>query len=189
MQWGHYEQDNDISNSNEPIEWIVLTNNGKMATLISRYGLDAKPYNTEKAETTWESCSLRKWLNGDFLNIAFSEEEQAKLTAVSVTADSNPHFSTDPGRDTQDKVFLLSVDEVKRYFTSIEARVCMATEAAVANGVRTNNSGTCSWWLRTPGNYASCATNLGSGGSVHSDGINVCDGHTAVRPVIVLRLS
>lgn len=190
VTYGQYEQDNDTANGAESIEWIVLANDGETAMLISRYGLDAVPYNAEYMSVTWETCTLRKWLNGEFLNTAFSEEERAKLENVTVTADANPKCSTDPGSDTQDTVFLLSIDEVNRYFDTDDARVCMPTKTAVANGAYTNSSsGTCWWWLRSPGGDGDRAANVYGGGSVHNYGLNVNLDNGAVRPVVVLRLS
>ena len=79
ITFGHYEQDNDLANGAEPIEWVVLEVSGNKALLISHYGLDAKPYNTDYIDTTWETCSLRAWLNSDFLNTAFTAEEQTAI--------------------------------------------------------------------------------------------------------------
>ena len=93
-----------------PIEWRVLTVNDKKALLISEYALDCKQYNTSVAGVTWENCSLRKWLNGTFLNNAFSAEEQAQIQNTTVSADKNPKYSTNPGNATTDKVFLLTVN-------------------------------------------------------------------------------
>ena len=53
----------------------------------------------------WETCTLRKWLNSDFLNSVFTEDEKTKINTVLVSADKNPEFNSDPGSDTQDKVF------------------------------------------------------------------------------------
>ena len=186
---GHYEQDGDTSNGTEAIEWIVLANDGEKATLISKYGLDAKPYNEKREGVTWETCTLRKWLNGEFLNAAFSAKEQAKLAAVAVTADKNPEYSTDPGNDTQDTVFLLSIDEVNRYFKYDAARVCMPTKTAVANGANTNDSDACWWWLRSPGVNSNCTVGVDAGGSVRDIGYSVTYDNYTVRPVVVLRLS
>ena len=188
VAYGRYEQDDNTANGAEAIEWVVLANDGETATLISRYGLDAKPYNTEYTSVTWENCTLRKWLNGDFLNAAFSDEERAKLKTVTVTADANPTWSTDPGNDTQDTVFLLSIDEVNRYFDTDEARVCMPTKTAVANGAYTDSSsGTCWWWLRSPGYHSNFAASVDLGGSVFDFGYPVNRDEAAVRPVVVLR--
>ena len=202
LTFGHYDQDGDAGNGAEDIEWIVLANNGIHCIMISKYGLDAKPYNTEQVDVTWETCTLRKWLNDDFLNAAFTVEEQAMLETVTVTADKNPVFDTNPGNDTQDKVFLLSIDELEKYFTSDNALVCMPTNTAVANGIciweDDYDTDTCWWWLRSPGNapyYAADVYFLGyldyygalvdNYGSV--DGSSCYSGPGAVRPVVVLQ--
>ena len=190
VTFGAYEQDGNTSNGAEAIEWIVLANDGDMVTLISKYGLDAKPYNIEYKNVTWETCTLRKWLNNDFLHTAFTAEEQAKLETVTVSADKNPVYSTDPGKDTQDKVFLLSIDEANRYFASDADRVCMPTKTAVANGAYTDiDTGICWWWLRSPGGNAIRAADVpASSGRVWTDGSKVHFDDAAVRPVVVLRL-
>ena len=43
--FGAYEQDNNLANGPEPIEWIVLAKEEKKILIISRYGIDACPYN------------------------------------------------------------------------------------------------------------------------------------------------
>lgn len=189
VQFGRYEQDNNTSNGVEAIEWIVLANDGDTATLISKYALDARPYNTEGKSVTWETCTLRKWLNGDFLNTAFSAEEQARLETVTVTADKNPKYDTDPGNDTQDKVFLLSIDEVNTLFSGDEARRCQATAYAKAHGAYVSDSGNSWWWLRSPGYGTNYAAHVHYVGSVGNYGNRVNNESEVVRPVVVLRLS
>ena len=190
VTFGHYDQDNNRSNGAEPIEWIVLKNDGDTIMLISKYGLDMKLYNTKDEEVTWETCTLRKWLNGEFLNTAFSAEEQTRLQTVKVKAEDNPEYGTDAGNNTQDKVFLLSIDEANRYFRSDADRVCMSTQTAESNGPYTNdNSGACWWWLRSPGNNTNRAAYVIYDGFVRSRGSLVSPGRGGVRPVVVLRLS
>ena len=70
--FGRYEQDNNADNGPENILWVVLELDDEKMVLLSRDGLAARPYNAEAGDTTWETCSLRKWLNEDFLNEAFS---------------------------------------------------------------------------------------------------------------------
>lgn len=188
VTFGLYEQDNDAANGAEPIEWIVLANDGESCTLISKYGLDAVSYNREWTSVTWETCTLRKWLNGEFLNTAFTPKEQMKLGTVTVTGDANPEYSTDPGNDTQDKVFLLSINEANKLFSSDDSRICNATKYAVAQGAWTNDSGACWWWLRSPGSNTYDAADVSHDGSVGgSSSVNNVSG--AVRPVVCLRLS
>ena len=110
--FGHYEQDGDISNGSEPIEWeIVREEDGRML-LISRYILDAQPYNTESTAITWETCSLRAWLNDDFINAAFDASEQARILTVTNSNPDNALWGIEGGNDTEDRVFCLSVEEV-----------------------------------------------------------------------------
>ncbi len=84
--FGHYEQDNDLFQSDEPVDWLVLEvdEENHKALLISRYGLDAKLYNATETNVTWETCTLRSWLNREFLNEAFSAEEQQAILTTAV---------------------------------------------------------------------------------------------------------
>ena len=187
VKFGSYEQDNDTTNGKEDIEWLVLAKENGKALLISRYGLDCQPYNTEYTSVTWETCTLRTWLNDTFLNDAFSADEQSKIPYSTVTADGNPKFDTDPGNDTTDKIFLLSITEAERYFSSDEARKCQPTKYAKGQGVWTNDNGCCWWWLRSPGNYSYSAAIVLHGGSDSSNGNFV---HVvAVRPALWINLN
>ena len=195
MTFGHYEQDADPTNGGEPIEWIVLETDGDTATLISRYGLDAKPYNTDREEVTWQTCSLRAWLNDDFLNEAFTPAEQQKLKTVTVANPSNPRHGTRGGSDTRDRVYLLSIGEAEAYFSSDDARMCAPTDAAIDHGAsgdsdyRVDGRSAGSWWLRSPGYYEHEAAYVDRGGVVRSYGDDVRYDFFVVRPVVVLRLS
>ena len=152
-RFGSYEQDNNKSNGQEDIEWLVLAKEGTKILVISKEALDCKPYNTSYTDVTWETCTLRKWLNNDFINAAFSADERTMIPTVTVSADKNPDYSTNPGNATQDQVFLLSITEVNKYFSSDSARQCKPTDYAVANGAWESDSGNCWWWLRSPGYY------------------------------------
>ena len=70
VSFGKYEQDNNTSNGKEKIEWLVLEVKDGKALVISKYALDCKPYNTSSTNVTWETCSLRNWLNNDFINLS-----------------------------------------------------------------------------------------------------------------------
>ena len=59
----------------EGIEWQVLDVKDDKVLLITKYGIDSKLYDEEYGEANWEKCSLRNWLNGEFLNKAFNKEE------------------------------------------------------------------------------------------------------------------
>ena len=178
----------------EPIEWLVLNKEGGKALLISKYALDCQKYNTSYTTVTWKTCSLRNWLNGRFLHASFSSNEQNSIMDTTVSADENPSFSTSPGNNTTDKVFLLSITEVNKYFSSDEARKCAPTDYAKVHGAYTNSdfsSGlkvTCSWWLRSPGTVSDYAALVVSSGSVYSRGNYVSNGDVAVRPAMWIKL-
>ena len=138
INFGAYEQDNNTSNDKEYVEWLVLEIKDGKALVISKYALDCKQYH--HTDVTWETSTLRKWLNNDFLNSAFSADEKAMIPTVTVSADKNPGYSTNPGKATQDQVFLLSVPDANKYFSSDSARQCKPTDYAVANGVDVNTA-------------------------------------------------
>ena len=193
--FGAYEQDNSTSNGKEAIEWTVLDKDGMSLLLISKQALDCQQYNTSYTDVTWESCSLRKWMNGTFLNKAFNAEEQAQIQNTTVSADKNPEYNTNPGNATTDKVFLLSINEVEKYFNSDEARKCAPTAYAKAQGAYTSDSyktasgaATCWWWLRSPGLTQNYAANVNNDGSVYSYGNLVFNDDVAVRPALWINL-
>ena len=188
--FGAYEQDNDTSNGKEDIEWLVLAKEDNKILVISDKALDCKPYNQSRDYVTWETCSLRKWLNNDFINSAFSDDEKAMIPTVTVSADKNPEYDTDPGNATQDQVFILSIVEARKYFASSEARMCVPTAYAIFNGLYTSSryskdgEGTCLWWLRSPGYNQISAARVNNDGSVDEYSYDVdCDNY-AVRPAM-----
>ena len=151
VTYGTYEQDGDYDNGKEAIEWIVLDKQDGKLLLISRYALDAMTYDYKGEELTWEKCSLRKWLNGIFVKEAFTDKEIKHIPTAKVTADKNPEYDTDPGNDTEDQVFLLSVSEAEKYFKTNDERRCKPTEYAMIMMGAYNDEGYCSWWLRSIG--------------------------------------
>ena len=117
MVFGAYEQDGDLSNGPEPIEWEVLGEDGNGTFLASRYVLDVQPYNKDDAAVTWESCSLRSWLNNEFLDQAFTPGEQAVINSVMISNPDNEYYETEGGNYTGDKIFLLSLEELIAHYS------------------------------------------------------------------------
>ncbi len=185
---GAYEQDNNTSNGKEDIEWLVLEVKDGKALVISKYALDCQQYNTSDTDVTWETCTLRKWLNNDFINSAFSADEKAMIPTVTVSADKNPDYSTNPGNATQDQAFLLSITEANKYFSSDSARQCNPTKFAVANGAYVNSSGNCAWWLRSPGDRQDYVAGVMFDGSVFGIGFVGHNDVDAVRPALWISL-
>lgn len=193
IKLGKYEQDNNTSNGSEDIEWIVLAKDIDKMLVISDKAIDCKPYNTSSANVTWETCSLRNWLNNDFINSAFSATEKTMISSVKVSADKNPDYDTDAGNDTEDKVFLLSIEEANRYFKYDSERRCIPTEYAKANGAFTykiDGTTNCFWWLRSQGGFSNkSASVVNSDGTVNKYGNAVDDNRDCVRPAMWISLA
>lgn len=161
-----------------------MAKEGDKTLLVSKYALDCQPYNTSYTPMTWEDCTLRSWLNESFLSTAFTEDEQALIDDTRVTNADNGEYGTLGGNPTVDKVFLLSIDEVERYFSSDGDRVCTATAHAKDQGAWTGSNGGCSWWLRSPGCDSDYAAHVYLFGHVTADGWSVDNDRIAVRPAL-----
>ena len=201
VTFGHYPQTSGGNDSTE-IEWLVLARDGNKALLISRYGLDAQLYNREYVSITWEKCTLRTWLNGTFLNKAFTEEEQKGILLTNVDNGSSQGYSkwsTSGGNNTQDRVFLLSYAEANKYLgvtyddsKNTKSRVA-PTAYAIKQGAYTFSSnktadGTAAgwWWLRSPGGDQIDAAFVDEDGSLNYD--FVIRGNAVVRPALWINL-
>ena len=189
ITFGHYEQDNNSANGKEEIEWIVLARDGDKVLAISKYALDCQQYNSSFTSVTWETCSLREWMNETFLKTAFNSGEQRLIQNSTVKADRNSIYSTSPGNDTTDKVFLLSLNDVYKYFSSDSARQCQGTAYCFAKGAYDlKSSGNCYWWLRSPGESTIYAAFVDESGIVYNSGKYVINDEDAVRPALWINL-
>ena len=158
VYFGNFDQDN--VSGKEPIQWLVLAVSGNKALLISRYGLECKPFHTNSAGQTWETCSLRTWLNGTFYKTAFSKEERDAIENTYIDESSSQCSPAYPparlGNDTNDHVFILSYAEAVKYLNGSSNLMCIPTDHALANGGNKSSEGylngmrTCWYWLRSP---------------------------------------
>lgn len=212
--FGNYFQSNRTTK--DPVKWRVLSNAGGQLFLLSDQNLDALQYHTEREDVTWETSTIRSWLNGydassntggsngidytgdNFLNTAFSAKEQTAIAETAVVNDDNTDYnenaSTDAGKDTTDRIFLLSLTETynKKHFPNY----CFSTNTAyVADGGKFGYSmygvgESDSWWLRSPGSDQSRAAFIDwEDGSSVTDGNPVNNKEIAVRPAFNLNLS
>ena len=195
-----------------PIEWIVLDVKGNKALLISRFGLDAMPYNTSDTGITWENCTLRSWMNNEFYNRAFTNKERGAILTTSVENGSSQGFDwywyslraeRNPygGGDTKDKVFLLSYAEAKKYFNvtyennkNVEARVAPTAYTKAKRPWSNHEPSKTSddyisrhWLLRSPGDEQSAVTIVCDTGSIFR--VSVDTDSACIRPVIWLDLN
>jgi len=188
VRFGAYEQDNDMSNGKETIEWLVLDKQDNKVLVISKCGLDCKKYNDSYMDITWKDCTLRKWLNSTFIENAFSLEEQSAIVSSVIQNPDNAEFNIPGGGETTDQVFLLSIDEANQYFDSDRERTCKPTEYALINDARAYSEGFCWWWLRSPGSLQNCAARVQYYGELRTYGYNVAYRHCSVRPAMWIQL-
>lgn len=100
----------------EPIEWIALERrNGKLLAL-SKYVIDCKCYNHSYSNSSWKDSVLRRWLNVDFYNKAFNDEEKSKIQITNITNEYTVKNKTYDLGNTKDRIFILDDDEVIEYF-------------------------------------------------------------------------
>ena len=181
ISFGRYEQDGNDDNGKEFIEWIVLSSNEDEILVISKYVLDSVRYGKDRTET-WETSYLRDWLNYDFINKSFTNSETNSILSEKVINNKNTYYDTDCGKNTNDKVYCLSVDELSMYY-NIQVNnndgylwsqylITQPTQYALNKGLSTikitkgmydsdysyyYNSDVigkigCTWWLRTSTN-------------------------------------
>lgn len=178
--------------------------------------LDCQKYNDSKSEVTWQTCTMRSWLNGygaglnqegkdfsgnSFLNNAFTTLEQQGIKTTTVVNNDNLEYSTEAGNDTYDQVYLLSIDEVtdaaygfSTYWSTSNKRKAENTMYVTGGGqiqVGPMIGSESMWWLRSPGGVNDCASLMFSEGTVNTYGYDVdndVDG-LAVRPALHLNLS
>ncbi len=151
VYFGRYEQDNVTENGPEPIEWMVLKVEDGKALMLTKYCIEVVIFYPERVKMYWGKSDLRAWMNSDFLNMAFSPEEQAQIV-LSTIPNTNPHGMKGAGQDTEDMVFLLSKDEVLEFFPEMEDRVAFPTPYAIAReATLSSKTGSCRWWTRTSG--------------------------------------
>lgn len=192
IRFGHFEQDNDPDNGPEPIEWIVLEVDeaNRRVWVVSRCGLDAQPYHAEAAAVTWQTCTLREWLNGVFFDSALTEKEQAAVLTVEADNGADQDPWKQGGENTTDRVFPLSYAESRRFFPDREAGLCAPTDYAVAHGayvsptVLADGRAAGLWWFRTSGGGTSGAFGVPDGADYGYNSVNV--GIVCVRPALCL---
>ena len=185
--FGSYEQDNDTSDGKEAIEWVVLEKNGDSLLVISRYALDGRVYDESYlGGITWDTCSLRRWLNNGFLNEAFSQTEQMKIEESSVETAVISEGVNMGSRESKDRVFILSTEEAQQYLTE-ELKKCEATAYAAEQDVYISKfTGYCRWWTRTSVSGRNDAAFVDSEGSLDS-GYSSTYSSNAVRPAMRIR--
>ena len=169
--------------------------------------IEKRKYQHARVEITWEECELRDYLNNQFYN-TFSEDEKMRIIQTKVTTNKNPwYYPTNGGKDTNDRIFLLSAEEAIKYFGDsgdfekqkgwygdgerfdlwlddgggqfLNDQYNTARIAKDINGY----AGT--WWLRSPGRLNIFSGLVTHKGELLMTGLGV-DGDSGVRPALWL---
>ena len=213
VYFGNYKQSGskETGFNVDPVKWRVLSNADGKLFLLSDQNLDVVRYNESRNPVTWETCTLRKWLNDyegnpyadeddSFIGSAFSDGETAAIAETTVVNDNNRHYKTPGGNATTDRVFLLSIAEAintaygfTHGYNNTDDRVSRNT-AYVASGGHTGDrmyavGKTSIWWLRSPGEDVVFASAVGHEGHLSVDGGYVDMSIAAVRPAFILNLN
>ena len=222
ITFGSYEQDNDLTNGKEPITWRVLDYNSqkRIALVLSEKALDTRAFNEDNSSgCTYDRSTIRSWMNGydkaqndlkkdfttnNFIDTAFTPEEQDRIAKTLVVPDKNPKADENPeynyvtGYMTEDKIFLLSITEVNQYLKTASDKQADTTRYAVKKGARVVSSvshndtenGTCNdphcwalWWLRTNGQYTTYKTYVYNS-TISVNGNFLAISHMSVRPAL-----
>lgn len=212
--FGRYEQDHQPDNGAEAIEWVVWKYDEarNRALLVSRYGLDTHPFDTD-AYYGWAPSEMRRWLNNDFWNTAFSADEQSLIETTTIVTHDNRLWRqyweqseyVDGGSTCEDKLFLLSLEEVlehcgvktigaqwkpraqMRLLSTAEATAHGAYLSDQADAEHQIDGSACTWWwLRSPGGSSVGASFVYADGSLGRK--RVSDTNICVRPALWLRL-
>lgn len=203
VYFGNYKQKATIVK--KPIEWRVLSVNGDDAFVVTDDALDCKPYNPGYNYCTWETCTLRDWLNGTdiyadddtaFIKSAFTDEERNAIIATTVVNNDNPYYNIEGGNNTTDKIYLLSIGEVSnisygfdgKFDESSKTRQAKATDYARMNGASRDDVGYCNWWLRSPGSDSNIAAFVYGSGCGNNYGDFTYYFNHAVRPALHVNL-
>ena len=178
VTFGSYEQDAEMQNGKETIEWIVLDVQGSKALLISRKGLECRPFDETDKEIAWEDSALRNWLNNIFIQEAFSPTELESIATTNVD-NSKKQGNFVSHSTTKDRLFLLSKNEAKSYSSTLDS-VCKTTPVAKK---KQGYGFDCEWWLRTASSqqYPNMIDVIGGSWGSAAD-------HVAVRPAMWVKL-
>lgn len=173
-----------------PYSWEVLDVQDGKALLITEDILEMIRFNEEYEAIVWADSSIRKYLNEDFYNENFSDEEKSKIIEVTNSTPDNEWFGTEGGPDTQDKIFLLSIEEVVRYYGDSgqlengnpDSEYFIDDE--YNEGRIAYNEGVAEWWfLRSPGGEAGRAADMSDVGTIILYGDCTNAGH-GTRPAL-----
>jgi len=168
---------------------------GGNALILNENIIEFRAYHAGGQGTTWEYSSLRRYLNVEFFD-GFTQAERARIVETRNANADNQWHGTAGGRETADRIFLLSLEEVVQYFGDsgqLSRRPSDYTHIIddsfnsmrIAGDLTGNISW---WWLRSPGSVSFSAASVNSNGTVPVFGVIVINSYGGVRPALWLNL-
>ena len=194
VSFGTYEQDGDTSNGKEPIEWVVsetwVSNNKYIVMLLSKKALLVSQYNEKLDDVTWQSCSLRKYLNNDFVKDAFTVEEQTLLFENEIQTLPNPNSTENfTNFTTKDRVFVPDYGDYNEFDMFIEDRADLTAAAKKqAEALDKDKYIENSWWMRTEGQDFKHALTFNNPGEAVFETGDPVDSYCGVRVAVWLAI-
>lgn len=156
----------------EPIRWTVMAEAGRNRLLFADYPVAYMPYHVDRDHTNWVACSLRRWLNKDFMEQCFSMHERMNILLTRVDNDQDKRWSVENGPATRDKAYVFTKAELEDYLPTPEARTCGEW-----------------YWLRGHGSNLLSPMAVYEDGTIYDYGINKNSENVGVRPCIWVRCS
>ena len=147
-----------------PLRWKVLAKEGRKFLLLSEDVIDHIPFHFERSEATWSNCSLRSWLNRQFMEEAFTLQERMSILLIHHQNNIDPRWDNNNGADTKDKAFVFNLKELNEYLPDIKDR-------AIGDW----------WWLRGHGCSNTNQQAVYADGTVYADGVGSHHDDVGVR--------
>jgi hypothetical protein len=180
-------------------DYRILDVRGDNSLILSVNTLGTMPYNTSFSDVTWESCSLRKYLNGLFYD-KLTQSEKGMIVETTIVNNNNPWYGTAGGRNTTDKIFLLSIEEIVKYFgdsgelskkpanATVENILYISDSYDSARQAKNLSGANTWWWTRSPGGGSPAAIGIGDSGRIHMHGSKVDSTNGGgIRPAMWIR--
>lgn len=175
------------------IQWRVLEIRDDQALLLSESVLEKRRFDADSND--WAESDIRKYLNRDFFEQTFDDEEKAQIQEVALQNEGNDWFDIPGGKDTRDRVFLLSAGEMVKYFGDSgqlsgekdHNRFSLDDDYS-GRRIATMDGETERYWLRSLGSNDSFAVSVLRCGAIEMGGFFV-DQEFGLRPAIVITLN
>lgn len=181
FELGTYHYDDD--GAYKPLKWRILSIKGTHALAVSTECIEFRHYSDFDGSVSWETSTIREWLNEDFAKASFTPEDRKRISGARIANSPNDEYGTEGGNPTRDRLFLLSIEEAESLFESDEDR--KASPSPYAEGLGANQW----WWLRSPGYKDTHVAYVGGDGSINRGGSKACLIARSVRPAFYLKLS